>query len=221
MAKYLIVVALLFPSLGFAQSVFINEIAWMGTSTSANDEWIELFNPTQAEIGLSDWRIEAEAGSPSLSLPGNISANGYVVLERTNDESAPGIQALVVYSGALENGGEKLSLLDSHGNVVDGVDGSQGWPAGDSTTRQTMELSQGSWITSLNAEGSPGMKNSELLQKQNIPLTGYEGYMVGVPFLPSHFAIALVLAVLCSLLILILKKVIDRRASNSFDAPGD
>ena len=152
MTKYVIVGALLFPGLGFAQSVLINEVAWMGTLTSANDEWIELFNATQAETDLSGWRIEAEDGSPSILLSGTIAPSGYFLLERTDDTTVPEVKANFIYSGALENGGEQFSVLDSYGNIVDEVDGSKGWPAGDARTRQTMELSQGSWITSLNAQ---------------------------------------------------------------------
>ena len=221
MTKYVIMVALLFPGFGFAQNVFINEIAWMGSSTSANDEWIELFNSTQEAIDLSGWRIEAEDGSPSILLSGTIAPSGYFLLERTDDTTVPEVKANFIYSGALENGGEQFSVLDSYGNIVDEVDGSKGWPAGDSRARQTMERSGDSWITSLDVGGSPGIKNSEPLPKQNIPVKGYEGYMAGVPFLPSHFAIALALAFLCSLLILLLKKAIDRRASNSFDVLED
>lgn len=207
------------PSLAVAQNVVINEIAWMGTSTSANDEWIELFNPTQETVNLSGWTIRSEDGSPSISLSGSIPARGYAILERTDDQSVPDIKALVVYSGALENGGEKLSLLDSRGALVDEVDGSKGWLAGDSKTRQTMERSGDSWGDSSNPGGTPGKQNSEPLSQQKIRPEGRTRYMVGTPFLPQHFAIALLLAVLCSLLILVLKNRIE--ASSSSDALED
>ncbi|MDO8470917.1 MAG: lamin tail domain-containing protein, partial [bacterium] len=162
--------------------VIINEVAWMGTSASANDEWIELFNPAEQPVNLSGWRVESEDGSPVILLSGSISGHGYAVLERTNDQSAPGAKALVVYAGALENGGENLLLLDSHGVVVDRVEESGGWAAGNSTTRQTMERSGDSWQTSMNPGGTPGTENSEVLPQQKTPLQGREGYMAGVPF---------------------------------------
>jgi hypothetical protein len=48
------------PGLASAQSpgpVVISEIAWMGTSTSANDEWIELYNNSASPVSLSGWLI--------------------------------------------------------------------------------------------------------------------------------------------------------------------
>ncbi len=219
--------SLAFPSLAVVQNVvIINEVAWMGTSVSANDEWIELFNPTQESIDLSGWKVAAEDGSPTISLSGIIPAQGYAVLERTNDESVPEVPALVIYSGALENQGEKLMLLDVHGTIVDEVDGSKGWIAGDSKTRQTMERSALSgaegWHASSNPGGTPGKQNGEPLSQQKIPSGGYAGYMVGIPFFPQHFAIALLLAALCCLAILALKRrLTDSQVSSSSDAPED
>ena len=33
--------------------VVVSEISWMGTTTSSNDEWIELFNNTDSPIDLT------------------------------------------------------------------------------------------------------------------------------------------------------------------------
>jgi len=37
--------------------IIINEVAWMGTSASANDEWIELKNISGGEIDLTGWQL--------------------------------------------------------------------------------------------------------------------------------------------------------------------
>ena len=35
------------------REVIVSEIAWMGTTTSSNDEWIELYNNTGSAIDLA------------------------------------------------------------------------------------------------------------------------------------------------------------------------
>lgn len=132
--------------LGAAQAadIEINEIAWMGTTGSFNDEWIELRNTTGASISLAGWTLNAADGTPSINLSGSIPANGFFLLERTDDSSVPGIAADLIYSGALENGGETLELRDSGGALVDSV---SGWSAGDNSTKATMERTSSGWQT--------------------------------------------------------------------------
>lgn len=145
-----IVFALLFTRTAHASSsVQINEIAWMGTSVSANAEWIEVYNPDSSPVNLKDWKLKATDGSPNIILSGIIPGNGYYLLERTSDDTVPGITANQIYTGALSNSGEHLQLIDSTGAVVDDVDGSSGWQAGDDATKNTMQRSGSSWITAV------------------------------------------------------------------------
>jgi len=37
--------------------VIINEVAWMGTQNSSNDEWIELKNISSREVDISNWQL--------------------------------------------------------------------------------------------------------------------------------------------------------------------
>ena len=76
-----------------AQEVVLNEIAWMGTLTSANDEWIELFNDTGGDVNLAGWTLAATDGTPSIALSGTIPAGGYFLLERTDDSTVPSVAA--------------------------------------------------------------------------------------------------------------------------------
>ncbi|MCX6796021.1 MAG: lamin tail domain-containing protein [Candidatus Falkowbacteria bacterium] len=150
------------------QNVVINEIAWMGTSASANNEWIELRNLTDSEISLDNWTLEARDGQPKINLSGNIESSGYFLLERTSDDTVPGIAADEIYTGALGNGGEYLELKDAGGNVVDSIDATAGWPAGDNTTKQTMSRADaGNWQNSLAAGGTPKAPNSNASGETN------------------------------------------------------
>lgn len=118
-----------------AQDVVINEVAWMGTTGSTSDEWIELHNTTGSDVDVSGWTLAATDGTPSISLSGTVPAHGYFLLERTDDSTVPGIAADQIYTGALGNGGEVLELRDDSVVLIDEVDA---WYAGDNTSKATM-----------------------------------------------------------------------------------
>jgi len=137
-----------------ASGVVINEIAWMGSvpksgetsSAAASNEWIELKNLTSASMNLEGWSLAAEDGTPSIALKGVIPGGGFFLLERTDDNTVPGITADIIYTGALSNSGEKLLLKDDQGDIVDTVDATSGWLAGSADTKETMQKALG-WIT--------------------------------------------------------------------------
>ncbi|RMD59673.1 PKD domain-containing protein [Candidatus Parcubacteria bacterium] len=142
-------------------AVIINEIAWMGGVNSSADEWIELFNPDSQAVNLDGWRLTAQDGQPNIQLSGVLPAQGYFLLERSDDNSVPNKPADLIYSGALSNGGETLELKDASGKTVDRLDASDGWPAGDNTAKKTLERSPGGdWQTSAVAGGTPKAPNS-------------------------------------------------------------
>jgi len=146
--------------------VIFSEVAWMGTIASANKEWVELYNNSDATIDLEGWRIVAEDGIPNVGLTGKIIPNGFYLLERTRDDSVPGVVAQQIYTGALENSGENLRLLDEKGDLVDEIRGENGWPGGDNSTKRTLAR-EDSWSTSSAVEGSPGEKNKVLVPAES------------------------------------------------------
>ena len=140
--------------------VLINEIAWMGTEVSYNDEWIELRNNSGLEINLEGWVLKAADGSPKINTAGMVPAGGFYLLERSKN-----------YTGALENGGEVLELYDNLGNLINRVDASAGWPAGDNTTKKTMERTVSGWQTSASAGGTPMAENSKVADVGSPPVS--------------------------------------------------
>jgi phosphatidylserine/phosphatidylglycerophosphate/cardiolipin synthase-like enzyme len=121
---------------GTVEGPVISEIAWMGTTIDANDEWIELYNPTNKIIQLNGWTLKAVDGTPNIPLTGSINPGDTYLLERTDDTTVTGIAADQVYTGALSNTGEAIELVNSSNLVSDSI--SQ-WYAGDAGSRATME----------------------------------------------------------------------------------
>ena len=150
--------------------VVINEMAWMGTENSYNDEWIELYNNPSDSINLEGWKLVAEDGTPEINLTGGIPGQGFFLLERTDDETVPDVEADLIYKGSLNNKGEYLKLIDDRGKIIDEIDCSSGWFAGDNTFKKTMErknpLLSGSdssnWQTSQEPGGTPRAENSQV-----------------------------------------------------------
>lgn len=168
MAKiaFIFSVLLFFPVFVFAENnppVIINEIAWMGTINSANDEWIELFNNASDAINLNGWALKSPDEKIKIPLSGQLSASGFYLIERTDDNSAPNAAADIIYTGALPNSGIKLGLYDNFNNLIDEADCGAGWLAGNNETKQTMEREGGNWRSSQNPGGTPGAQNSEAL----------------------------------------------------------
>ncbi len=139
----------------FANGLTINEVAWMGTHVSSNDEWIELYNESESTADLSGFSLRADDGTPNIFLSGSVSPYGYYLLERTDDDTVPEVPANMIFSGTLENSEESLGLYDALGNVVDYI---ASWLAGDNETKETMQKGEdGTWCTAL---GTPGAENT-------------------------------------------------------------
>ncbi|NLE76908.1 MAG: hypothetical protein GX605_09170 [Chloroflexi bacterium] len=113
-----------------------HEIAWMGTAASAQSEWIELRNLSHEPLTLEGWILAAADGVPQIRLQGTAPPHAHFLLERTGDDTVPEVAADQVYTGALGNGGEHLTLRDPQGRLADQVDA---WHAGHNGTKQTMQ----------------------------------------------------------------------------------
>jgi len=138
-------------------SIVINEVAWMGTTTSSTDEWIELYNTTGSDIDLSGWTIEDDTTETYTITSGIILAEGYFLIEDS------------VINLSLGNTGDSLILKDELAQTIDTVNSTGGaWFAGDNTNKYTMERidpsangdDSANWADSLVVDGTPDAVNS-------------------------------------------------------------
>ncbi len=110
-------------------------IAWIGTTTSYADEWVELYNNTEADVSLENWC--------PLTLPRHRPAKHHPRL-RPHPLEAHG-RCLSPPSGrpdlhdGLHNAGEVITLTNAVSNVsaMVGQSGAM-WFVGDSPTKGTM-----------------------------------------------------------------------------------
>ena len=125
-------------------TIVISEVAWAGTLSSSDDEWIELYNPSSQKVNLTNWNLRSSDGSPNIQTDFAgivLNPGGYLLLERTDDDVTD-VDADVLYTGSLSNSGEKLYLYDSNGYEVDRANSNGGaWPAGRSSDYASMQRS--------------------------------------------------------------------------------
>ena len=170
MKQYLnvLIFCILFLTISISQTdeayaqVEISEVAWMGTATSANDEWIELFNTSVETITLEGWTLTTADKTPTIPLSGTIAGNGFFLLERTNDDTVLNVTADLIYVGALGNAGETLALFNAENSEVFRIEGGSGWPAGDNSTKETMQRVDGKWTTAPATPKAPNVKETPI-----------------------------------------------------------
>ena len=95
--------------------VFISEVcAYAG---AGNNDWIELYNATDAQVSLEGWRLlKGREGEKAISLSGTLASGGYAVLETTSHTER---QTGKVGTFGLSMGGQTLYLVDETGALRD------------------------------------------------------------------------------------------------------
>ncbi|MCL5783815.1 MAG: lamin tail domain-containing protein [Patescibacteria group bacterium] len=126
--------------------IILNEIMWMGTSSSSADEWIELRNMRSWDIDLSGWKIEnIVENHGSFQIPDNYIIPGlsyFIIANYNQNNSHSNLNTPVNLSStslSLSNDYSKngqIILKDKDGNVIDStpLPTSSNWPAGDNTS---------------------------------------------------------------------------------------
>lgn len=157
------IISFLFFARSASAQVVINEIAWMGTTTSTANEWIELVNVGDSFVDLSGWVLSG-AGKKDISLVGGIKGGGFYLIERTDDTTVPSVEADLVASfvNGISNTGTIIYLRNAKGEEIDSVNGSDGWKVdgvvvGNSLTKETAQRGINGWLT---GTPTPGSSNS-------------------------------------------------------------
>ncbi|MDC1205451.1 lamin tail domain-containing protein [Candidatus Pacebacteria bacterium] len=164
MKFFAIAVFLMMPMYSHAEVLF-SEIAWMGTTVDANDEWIEIYNFSSEPTDLTGWTL-SDGNSLNIELAGIMPPHAVFILERTDDTTVPDFPASLIYTGALTNSGATLTIKDADGQVageplVGGVD----WVniGGNNEHKYTAQVTRtGQWVTGPPTPGMPNVTENEL-----------------------------------------------------------
>jgi Lamin Tail Domain/Divergent InlB B-repeat domain len=145
-------------------AIIFNEIAWMGSVSSSNAEWMEIKNNSTSDLSLSGWEVTDRSGKIKIvfSAGDTIPAGGLLLLSRGSGGGTVSTANGKIYSGDLANSGDTLAIIDPQCDASDYLDASDGWPGGNNTTKQTLERDADGigWHTSALPGGTPDAENS-------------------------------------------------------------
>jgi len=146
-----------------APRVVINEIMYNPQSDVDGDEFLEIYNTTASTIDISGWcftRGITLCFDSGTSLAGH--AYGAISRDATQTLATYGVATIGTYTGKLDNGGERITLVDEASQVVVDFtyDDVSPWPTSPDGTGPSLELKDptfdytlaSSWAASI---GSP------------------------------------------------------------------
>ena len=99
--------------------VIINELAWAGSSSSSQDEWIELKNTTEEDIDLTNWQITKDTSEDSSNETLMIEIEENLDNPEANTIPAGGYFLIANNGPEHDFGGEMLSVLNVEPNYID------------------------------------------------------------------------------------------------------
>jgi len=153
----------------------INEINYNSSDDYNSDDWVELINPGETEIDISDWILKDDDNSHGYTIPDEtvIQPNNYLVLVKDMDlfsSSYPDINNVIgPFDFSLSGGGDQVRIFDNAGVLIDSVqyDDIDPWPVEPDGNGPTLELINPtldnllseSWAASTD-NGTPGVQNS-------------------------------------------------------------
>ncbi|MBL7013743.1 MAG: CotH kinase family protein [Candidatus Marinimicrobia bacterium] len=155
--------------------VVINEINYNSADNFDSNDWVEIYNPMDHSLDLSQWIFKDENDDHIFQLPHNttLESNQYLVLCKDSEAFSDFYPFVTNYVGdlgfGLSGGGELIRLFDSSGILIDFVeyDDSSPWPESPDGNGPTLELLNPildnalaeNWAAS-NGNGSPGNDNT-------------------------------------------------------------
>jgi hypothetical protein len=111
------------------QPVVINEINYNPPDNTVPEEFIELHNPSPADIDVSLWQI---SGGVNFVIPSGqvIPGGGFLVVAKSPGtiQSRYGVTALGPWTGNLSGDGETITLLNANGKKVNEVNYTSEFP---------------------------------------------------------------------------------------------
>ncbi len=146
--------------------VIINEIMYNPSGVDTGHEWIEIYNTTDGNVDLTNWKFHEEETNHSLNLQQGdlvLSSGDYAIIA---DNANSFVVDYTNFSGtlfdssfSLKNTSETIAIKDGIGNLIDELTYLSEW-GGNDNNRTIEKQSDGTWTGSLSDGGTPGEANS-------------------------------------------------------------
>ncbi len=185
-----------------ASNCVINEVMINPIDSEAYYEWIELYNPTDENINISDWKLKDNSATDTL-LPANesttliIPPNGFVII--TDQDSLLTIPHSDHYTishfmvddnsicNGLGNTDDYLLLLNQHDNIIDAVE----WGKDTSEVSGNPIQSPIEGSTIIRTEYSSTINSSAYFSETTVPTMGAENILrkigtINIDFLQQY-----------------------------------
>ena len=159
-------------------SIVINEINYNSNDDHESGDWIELFNPGEMEIDISNWVMKDDNDQHSFTFPDEtiINNENYLIIAGDLDlfynNYSNDIPVIGPFDFGLSGGGDQIRIYDDLGALMDSVkyDDVEPWPIEADGGGPTLELINPSsdnslpqsW-TSSQQYGSPAEQNTNFL----------------------------------------------------------
>jgi len=110
------------PVPGF-ERVVINEICYADSET---DDWIELYNPTEINIDLSNWQLSDDGNEPFIFPQGSeLNSGEYLVVSRDIEDFNEKYHSTIAignFSFGLSKRGDQVYLYNDSGQLIDHIE---------------------------------------------------------------------------------------------------
>ena len=157
-------------------SVVINEVLYNPQSGVDGDEFLELYNTTNADISLENWCFTTGITMcfGNITIP----AQDYVVVSPDGNQTTTtyGVTVAGTYTGKLDNGGEQVTLSDNNNVAVSTLqyDDVAPWPTSPDGNGTSLELKDPTYDVTLPASwaasvGAPTPKAANSVLNLDLP----------------------------------------------------
>ncbi|HEX7072050.1 MAG TPA: CotH kinase family protein, partial [Rhodothermales bacterium] len=156
--------------------ITISEIQYNPPTTLPTGDWVELHNPMNFDVDVSNWMFQDSDTTHAYFIPTGTVIPAYGQLVLVQDMQAfrvfyPGVARVVGgFDFGLAGSGETLRLYSANGQLVDEVQFTDEapWPAAPDGGGPTLELAHALednanpryWLASKDLGGTPGLQNS-------------------------------------------------------------
>ena len=157
------------------EAIVINEINYKSGDEFDADDWIELYNPNDTAIDMSNWQLKDSNDDNIFVIPSGtlIQANAFIVLVKDTNDFTSVYPNITNFIGEIDfgfGGEDAVRLFNNQGVLQDQVSYDDSWPSCADGTGQTLELNDATADNSLpenwsciNTIGSPNRDNNEVV----------------------------------------------------------